>query len=78
MSARVLLVDEHPIVRSGVRALLDSELDLKVVGEGVAGTDAIRQARQPILSKHGLESRTAAALHAVRHQVLPPDDVRAA
>jgi CheY-like chemotaxis protein len=77
MSVRILLVDEHPIVRLGVRALLDSELDLKVVGEAVSGTDAIRLARQAILSKHGLESRTEAALHAVRHQVLPPDDVRA-
>ena len=30
---RILLVDDHPIVRNGIRAVLDGEPDLEVVGE---------------------------------------------
>lgn len=41
---RVLLVDDHMVVRIGLRALIDSELDLTVVGEAVNGVEAIAQA----------------------------------
>jgi len=30
---RVVIADDHPVVRAGVRALLDSEADIDVVGE---------------------------------------------
>jgi DNA-binding NarL/FixJ family response regulator len=36
---RVLLIDDHPIVRQGLRHLIDAEPDLKVVGE--AGDTAV-------------------------------------
>ena len=43
MSARIriLIVDDHAILREGVRALLQLHPDLEVVGEGVDGQDAI-------------------------------------
>ena len=30
---RVLLVDDHPVVRSGLRKVLEAEADIEVVGE---------------------------------------------
>jgi NarL family two-component system response regulator LiaR len=42
---RVLLVDDHTIVRRGVRALLATEPDIEVVGEASDGTQAIAQAQ---------------------------------
>ncbi|MCE7981581.1 MAG: DNA-binding response regulator [Caldilinea sp. CFX5] len=41
---RVLLVDDHMVVRIGLRALIDSEPDLTVVGEAANGEAAIAQA----------------------------------
>lgn len=37
----VFLVDDHPIVRSGVRLLVDTEPDLAVVGEAADGETAV-------------------------------------
>ena len=41
MTAKVLLVDDHKIVREGLRALLEGESDLEVVGEAGDGLEAI-------------------------------------
>src|SRR5690349_21502930 len=41
---RVLLVDDHPLVRGGLRALLASEPAISVVGEATDGTEAISRA----------------------------------
>jgi DNA-binding NarL/FixJ family response regulator len=38
---RVFLVDDHPIVRSGLRALVDAEPDMKVIGEAADGLTAL-------------------------------------
>ncbi|HUG01305.1 MAG TPA: response regulator transcription factor [Longimicrobiales bacterium] len=38
---RVLLVDDHAILRAGLHALLDAEADLRVVGEAGSGEEAI-------------------------------------
>ncbi|MEU4578511.1 response regulator [Nonomuraea sp. ATR24] len=40
----VLLADDQPLVRAGLRALIDPEDDLSVVGEAADGRDAVRQA----------------------------------
>ncbi|MBW3540652.1 MAG: response regulator transcription factor [Planctomycetes bacterium] len=41
--AHVLLVDDHPIVRRGLRELIDAQADLAVCGEAEGGTQALRQ-----------------------------------
>ncbi len=41
---RVLLTDDHAIVRKGVRALLATERDIQVVGEACSGAEAVTQA----------------------------------
>lgn len=43
---RVLLVDDHPVVRAGVRALLDGQADLEVVGEAATAVEAESLARR--------------------------------
>ena len=43
-SIRVLVVDDHPVVRRGIKSLLAEEKDLEVVGEAANGKDAIQQA----------------------------------
>ncbi|MBB4933406.1 DNA-binding NarL/FixJ family response regulator [Lipingzhangella halophila] len=41
---RVLLVDDHPLVREGVRAMLSAEDDLEVVGEAASSQEAVTAA----------------------------------
>ncbi|GAB3439837.1 response regulator [Actinophytocola sediminis] len=43
--ARILLADDHALVRRGVRLILDNEPDLTVVAEASDGAEAIEQAR---------------------------------
>ena len=43
-SIRVLVVDDHAIVRQGICALLEESEDIEVVGEAGNGLEAIRQA----------------------------------
>jgi two-component system, NarL family, response regulator DevR len=47
---RVFLLDDHEVVREGLRALLESEHDIEVVGE--AGTAAEAASRIPALRPH--------------------------
>ena len=42
---RVLIVDDHAVVRSGIRLLLDQEPDIEPVGEAGSGREAVFQAR---------------------------------
>ena len=46
MTVRVLLADDHPVVREGLRALIATTGDLEVVAEAGDGREAIRLARQ--------------------------------
>jgi DNA-binding NarL/FixJ family response regulator len=46
MTIRVFLVDDHPVVRAGLRALLEMEPDLDVVGEAGDGMSAINMVRK--------------------------------
>jgi DNA-binding NarL/FixJ family response regulator len=70
----VLIVDDHPLVRSGLRHLIDDEADLRVVGESdtAAGTLEIVERTKPDVAvvdialgaESGLELvRTLAAAH---------------
>lgn len=42
---RILISDDHPIVRSGLRQLLDAEADLQVVGEACDGLETLELTR---------------------------------
>ncbi len=62
---KILVVDDHPLVREGLRHLVDKELDLEVCGEAEDQGDALRQAEvtQPdvavidisLKSSHGID-----------------------
>jgi DNA-binding NarL/FixJ family response regulator len=39
---RILLADDHPVVRDGLRGMLASEADFEVVGEAASGAEAVR------------------------------------
>ncbi|HZT99801.1 MAG TPA: response regulator transcription factor [Ktedonobacteraceae bacterium] len=44
----VLIVDDHDIVRQGVRAFLEAQPDLQIIGEAASGEEAIRQVQEHI------------------------------
>lgn len=46
MTTRVLLVDDHKIVRDGLRAILDQEAGIEVVGEAQDGRSALELVRE--------------------------------
>ena len=46
MSVRVLIVDDHAVVRAGLRMLIDAEDDLEAAGEAGSARDAIFRARE--------------------------------
>jgi two-component system, NarL family, nitrate/nitrite response regulator NarL len=45
-SVRIVIADDHPIFRDGLRRLLEAEPDLKVLGEASDGAEAVKLARQ--------------------------------
>lgn len=46
MSIRILLADDHEIVREGIRSLLEKQPDMEVVAEAEDGPTAVQLARQ--------------------------------
>jgi two-component system response regulator DevR len=44
MALRILLIDDHEVVRVGVRALIDRQPEMEVVGEAGTVREAVRQA----------------------------------
>jgi DNA-binding NarL/FixJ family response regulator len=46
MSLRILIVDDHAVVRRGVRSLLESHEGWEVCGEATTGRDAVEQSRK--------------------------------
>jgi DNA-binding NarL/FixJ family response regulator len=43
---RILLADDHAVIREGLRALLESEGDIEVVGEAQTGRQAVQATKQ--------------------------------
>jgi DNA-binding NarL/FixJ family response regulator len=42
---RLLVADDHPVVRDGLRAMLATQPDMELVGEAATGTEAVERAR---------------------------------
>ena len=43
---RILLVDDHAVVRQGLKAFLATEADIEVVGEAANGREAVEQVKR--------------------------------
>jgi two-component system, NarL family, response regulator LiaR len=46
MTIRILIADDHEVVRKGLRSFLEPDADLEIVGEAVDGDEAVRLARR--------------------------------
>lgn len=46
MAARILVVDDHEVVRQGVRAILQARPDWEICGEAIDGREAIRLTKE--------------------------------
>ncbi len=46
MTIRVFLVDDHALVRAGMKMILGSEVDIEVIGEAESGEEALPQIRR--------------------------------
>lgn len=46
MTIKVLIVDDHTVVRQGLRLLMEAQEDIEVVGEAAGGTEAIIAAKE--------------------------------
>ncbi len=66
---RILLVDDHAVLRAGLKALLDAEPDLQVVGEAPTGEEGIEKARElrPDVVVMDLSMPGMGGLEATRH-----------
>jgi len=76
---RILVADDHELVRRGVRSLLQTRPDIEVCGESIDGRDAIEQARRlsPDLIVMDISMPTLNGLEATREirRTLPTIDI---
>ncbi|HUF13943.1 MAG TPA: response regulator transcription factor [Longimicrobiales bacterium] len=75
---RVLLADDHAVLRAGLRALIDAEPDLHVVGEASTGEEAVDQAAllRPDVVLMDLSMPGAGGLDATRRIASGPNSPR--
>lgn len=73
-ATRILLVDDHEMVRAGLRIILSSQPDLEVVGEAGTGREAIAVARalQPDVICMDVQMPDMDGLEATAHIVADP------
>jgi DNA-binding NarL/FixJ family response regulator len=43
---KILIADDHPVVREGLNSMISNEADFQVIGEAVDGLEAVRKARE--------------------------------
>jgi DNA-binding NarL/FixJ family response regulator len=70
---RVLTVDDHPLLREGIAALVNGETDMKLVGEACNGQEALQQYRlhRPDVTLMDLQMPTMSGIEtiiAIRHE----------
>lgn len=65
---QILIADDHPLFRKGMRTLLESRSDLRVIGEAATGQEAIEMAAtlQPDLVLMDLQMPAGGGLNATR------------
>ncbi len=68
-SIRILLADDHPVVRDGLVAILNTQPDFNVVGEADSGSEAIRQTleRKPDVLLLDLEMPDQDGVQVIEH-----------
>lgn len=78
MPARILVVDDHPLMREGLRGLLEKEPGFDVVGEAATGREAVRRAAElrPDVAIVDIEMRDMNGIEATRQIVEADDRVR--
>jgi DNA-binding NarL/FixJ family response regulator len=54
MSIRLMMVDDHPVVRAGLRALLEADAEVEVVAEVAAGEEALAARARHATTGEGL------------------------
>ena len=62
---RVLIADDHPVVRGGIAALVRAEADLELVGEATVKTHL-----QKVFAKLDVDDRTRAVTRAMELRLL--------
>ena len=75
---RIMLADDHAVLRAGIRTLLDLEADMEVIGEAEDGLQAIAQANklQPDLALIDLSMPLMNGTDAIRQIKLRNPDLK--
>jgi two-component system response regulator NreC len=78
MSIRILIVDDHQILRTGLRILLNADPKLEVVGEASNGQEAIQiaQMMQPNIILMDISMPGTDSLQTTRHLIQTVPDAR--